>query len=92
MVLLLNLRVTVLITKIVHYRMLMKIKEYKAKKEQQRYIAWLACESLGIQNPRPTLKTFVIERDGYKCSECGIVDWNNKLITLWSDHKNVDAL
>lgn len=45
----------------------------------------------GKLTSRPRIKVFVTERDGYKCSECGIVDWNNKPLTLWLDHIDGDA-
>ena len=45
----------------------------------------------GKLTQRPRIKEFVAERDGYKCSECNIVDWNNKPLTLWLDHIDGDA-
>ena len=45
----------------------------------------------GQLTQRPRIKEFVIERDGYKCNECSLTDWNNKPITLWIDHIDGDA-
>lgn len=59
--------------------------------EDNRYLLWLAGSPMGIVNPRPTIKKFVTKRDGYKCSKCGITDWNNEPISLWLDHKDGDA-
>lgn len=33
---------------------------------------------------------FLIERDGYKCSCCGITEWNGEFITLDIDHIDGD--
>ena len=45
----------------------------------------------GLLTRRPRIKEFIIERDGYKCSECNLTDWNNKPITLWLDHIDGNA-
>lgn len=37
-----------------------------------------------------TLKKYLIEIKGYKCSECGIDKWNDKAISLEMDHKDGD--
>lgn len=33
----------------------------------------------------------LVERDGNKCSECGINEWQGKPIRLWVDHKDGNA-
>lgn len=38
-----------------------------------------------------TLKFYVTERDGYKCAECGIVDWQNKPLSMDIDHIDGDS-
>jgi hypothetical protein len=43
------------------------------------------------RNPRPVIKEFIAERDGYKCAACGISEWQGKPITLWLDHIDGDA-
>jgi Zn finger protein HypA/HybF involved in hydrogenase expression len=43
------------------------------------------------RNPRPLVKKFVTERDGYKCDECGLSEWRGNPITLWLDHIDGDA-
>ena len=35
-----------------------------------------------------TMKIYLIETSGYRCSECGIDSWNNKPISLELEHKN----
>jgi 5-methylcytosine-specific restriction endonuclease McrA len=35
-----------------------------------------------------TMKRYLIETDGYLCSECGITEWNSKPIMLELEHKN----
>ena len=40
---------------------------------------------------RATLRKLVIERDGYKCSNCNNAKWLNKQIPLWLDHINGSA-
>jgi hypothetical protein len=65
-----------------------------AKKDalrEQRYQNWLAGNDLGIKNPRALIREFLIKRDGYKCRCCGIDKWNDKEITLWTDHIDGDA-
>lgn len=44
----------------------------------------------GLLTERATIKKYVIERDGYKCSSCHITEWNNKSISLHLDHINGD--
>jgi 5-methylcytosine-specific restriction endonuclease McrA len=66
----------------------------KANKEQlneQRYNDWLMGKDLGIKNPRPLIRDFVIRRDGYQCSICSNDTWNDKPITLWTDHIDGNA-
>jgi len=65
-----------------------------SKKEdlfETRYITWLAGGDLGIKNPRKLIREFLIKRDGYRCTCCGITNWNGKDITLWTDHIDGDA-
>lgn len=35
-----------------------------------------------------TIKRYIIEHDGYRCTECNISDWKNKPITLELEHKD----
>jgi 5-methylcytosine-specific restriction endonuclease McrA len=35
-----------------------------------------------------TTRKFLIERDGYKCSNCGISEWNNSKIVLEIEHSD----
>ena len=58
---------------------------------EQRYQDWLAGKDLGVKNPRKMIREFLIRRDGYKCTCCGIDSWNNKPITLWTDHIDGNA-
>lgn len=58
---------------------------------EQRYQSWLAGKDLDIKNPRKLIREFLIKRDGYKCSCCGIDSWNGKEITLWTDHIDGNA-
>jgi 5-methylcytosine-specific restriction endonuclease McrA len=57
----------------------------------RRYLDWLAGKELGVANPRKLIRGFLIKRDGYKCSCCGIDKWNGKDITLWTDHIDGNA-
>jgi 5-methylcytosine-specific restriction endonuclease McrA len=66
----------------------------RANKEQlneQRYNDWLIGKDLGVKNPRPLIRDFVIRRDGYQCSVCSNDTWNDKPITLWTDHIDGNA-
>ena len=69
--------------------------EYREKQKniltENRYQDWLAGIDLGIKNIRKVVKDFLIRRDGYKCSCCGINEYNGKPITLWIDHIDGDA-
>lgn len=38
------------------------------------------------------IKGFITLIDGYKCSECGISEYNNKSLTLHLEHKNGNAI
>ena len=38
-----------------------------------------------------TIKRFIIETQGYFCSDCGISEWNKKPIILELEHKNGDS-
>lgn len=67
-----------------------RLKEKIALREQ-RYNDWLAGKDVGIKNPRKLIREFLIRRDGYKCSCCGIDTWNGKDITLWTDHIDGNA-
>ena len=65
-----------------------------AKKDSRReklYNDWLDGKDLGLGNPRKMIREFLIKRDGYKCSCCGIDSWNGKPLTLWTDHIDGDA-
>ena len=64
------------------------------KKESRRdklYDVWLRGEDIGLGNPRKIIREFVIRRDGYQCSCCGIDSWNGKPLTLWTDHIDGNA-
>lgn len=71
------------------------VKDFQLRQRQllkeKRKQSWLNGELLEIKSSRRLIKEFVIERDGYKCSICGISDWNNKKISLWCDHIDGDA-
>ena len=40
---------------------------------------------------RPTLRKFIIDRDGYSCSNCHNTMWLNQPIPLWLDHIDGNA-
>lgn len=40
---------------------------------------------------RNLIREWLSEKYGYKCSCCGISEWNNKPITLWVDHIDGNA-
>lgn len=40
----------------------------------------------GELSNRRVIYRILTERDGNKCSVCGIINWNNKPIRLWVDH------
>jgi 5-methylcytosine-specific restriction endonuclease McrA len=66
----------------------------KANKDQlneQRFNDWLLGKNLGVKNPRPLIREFVIRRDGYFCSICKNNTWNGLPITLWTDHIDGNA-
>ena len=63
----------------------------KDELREQRYQDWLAGKDIALVNPRKLIREFLIRRDGYKCSCCGIDSWNGKDITLWADHIDGDA-
>jgi hypothetical protein len=69
--------------------------EYRVKGKdelfEERYNLWLAGGDLGLKNPRGLIRKFIIKRDGYNCSCCGINSWNGKELTLWADHIDGDA-
>ena len=58
---------------------------------EQRYSDWLKGKDIGVKNPRKLIREFLIRRDGYRCSCCGIDTWNGKEITLWTDHIDGNA-
>lgn len=58
---------------------------------EKRYKDWLAGNELGLKNIRKIVRDFLIRRDGYKCSCCGIDKHNGKPITLWIDHIDGNA-
>jgi Zn finger protein HypA/HybF involved in hydrogenase expression len=57
----------------------------------ERYAKWLNNEDLGLKNPRPLIRKFVLKRDGDKCDVCNITEWNKMPITLWCDHIDGNA-
>ena len=63
----------------------------KNRVNEQRFEDWLSGKPLGVKNSRPIIKEFVIRRNGYKCSSCGIDSYNGKEITLWLDHIDGNA-
>ena len=63
----------------------------QSKLLEDRYTKLLSGEHLGIQNPRPLIKTFVERRDGRKCAVFKRKNWNSKPIKLWCDHIDGDA-
>lgn len=65
--------------------------EIKSNLAEQRYQDWLDGKDLGVKNPRKMIRDFLIKRDGYSCSCCGIDTWNGKEITLWTDHIDGNA-
>ena len=67
------------------------LKEQAKIRFNKRYIKWINNEDIGLKNPRPLIRQFVILRDGDKCNVCNITEWNGKPITLWCDHIDGDA-
>jgi len=67
------------------------VNTHKNTVNEQRFQDWLLGKDLNLKNPRPIIKEFVIQRDGYKCSSCGIDSHNGKEITLWLDHIDGNA-
>lgn len=63
----------------------------KISRREKLYENWLQGKDLGLQNPRQMIRGFLIKRDGYKCSMCGIDSWNGKPLTLWTDHIDGNA-
>lgn len=39
-----------------------------------------------VKSKSPSMKRFLIERDGYECSECGVSDWRGEELSLDIDH------
>jgi hypothetical protein len=59
-------------------------------KYSSKYEYWVAGnECIGITNP--TLRKYLTKLYGYKCSCCGLKDWNNKIITLEVEHLDGDS-
>lgn len=56
---------------------------------QKKYERKLAIETNTASSV--TVKRYLIETSGYKCSECGISEWQGKPITLELEHKNGDS-
>lgn len=42
--------------------------------------------STKVSNLKPTFVRYLTERDGYKCSECGVSEWFGKKLLLDVDH------
>ena len=63
----------------------------KIKYDDKRRIMFENGEMGKYRNPRPRIKEFIKERDGYKCSSCGLSEWQNVPITLWLDHIDGNA-
>ena len=40
---------------------------------------------------RKLIKEWLTKENGYNCSHCGIIEWQNKPITLWVDHIDGNA-
>jgi hypothetical protein len=54
-----------------------------------RYERWLLGDTEGITEFSSIfLRRSITKRDGYKCAECGINEWNDKPITLEVEHRN----
>jgi hypothetical protein len=45
----------------------------------------------GTLKYRNRIRLFVLERDGHKCTQCNLSEWNDKPITLWLDHIDGNA-
>jgi len=39
-----------------------------------------------LRHNRPAFQRFLTERDGYKCSGCGVSEWNGKRLSFDIDH------
>ena len=50
--------------------------------------SWLLGESIP---KRYVIRDWLTTKYGYKCSECGISEWQGKKITLWVDHIDGNA-
>ena len=61
--------------------------KYCSNKCQGFYQRKLKVESGNVTNHR-MVRQYLIERNIYECSECGIKNWNNKPISLQLDHIN----
>lgn len=71
--------------------------KYCDNKCQQKHKSDLALEknktlfSEGKLVDRAVIYTIIVDRDGNRCSECGITEWNGKPIRLWVDHIDGNA-
>ncbi|MNL16848.1 hypothetical protein D3C87_1379050 [compost metagenome] len=62
-------------------------KGYAASNKEKKRKLW----EQDILAARAWVRIFLTEDRGYRCTECGISEWNNKPITLWVDHKDGNA-
>lgn len=54
-----------------------------------RYTEWIIDKhNPQVKQMNGFLRRAIIHRDSYKCSECGVSEWNNKPITLEVEHKD----
>lgn len=62
--------------------------KFVTKQAQERnYANFLAGKKIG----RDKIYEFLKERDGNKCSQCGIVDWRGNPLRFWVDHIDGNA-
>lgn len=58
---------------------------------ESKYLEWERIYLSGNFSHSKYLRKFVIRRDGYKCNECDIFEWNGKEIVLELEHKDGDS-
>jgi len=63
-----------------------KFCDNKCQQEKQYYDKVEKYISGNIKTLGNSFKRFLTERDGYKCSKCGISEWNGKKIVLEIEH------
>ena len=60
----------------------------KCQQDRQYYDKVMLYKKGKIDTMGGSFNRFITERDGYKCSECGIKEWNSKKIVLEVEHKD----